>query len=229
MATIICGWCGDKSHMTPVGKPIVHRVRTYGHDERWVADAAYTCDGCERMSVVTWTTSHDLSDRWLEDYGHNGGPQDYEDARWSPPPGHDRSLPDVPDDIARAAAEAWLCHVVGATRGACALARAVVEATAKKKQFTSGNLVAKIDALAGAGLIRDAVRGQAHEIRFIGNDVAHGDLDRDVSEEESSEVLELMGELLTEVFQAPARRERLRAARVARTAGPVAEDTPSED
>lgn len=38
-----------------------------------------------------------------------------------------------------------------------------------------------------------------------------------------------MGELLTEVFQAPARRERLRAARVARTAGPVAEDTPSED
>lgn len=74
----------------------------------------------------------------------------------------------------------------------------------------------KIEALAEAGLIRVAVRDQAHEIRHIGNDVAHGDLTEKISLEDSAEVLELMGEVLNEVFQAPARADRLKAAREAR-------------
>ena len=217
MATIICGWCKEKCHMTAVGKPVTQRLIGFGsREDRWVADAAYTCDGCHRMNVVTWTTTHDLSGRWLEDYGHDGGPQDYEDARWSPTPGHNKGFPDVPEHIAGAATEAWLCHTAGATRGACALARAVVEATAKQKGITGGNLVGKIEALAEAGLIRVAVRDQAHEIRHIGNDVAHGDLTDKISVEDSAEVLELMGEVLNEVFQAPARADRLKAAREAR-------------
>jgi len=220
MTTIICGWCGDKSHMTRVGAPLTRRVSSFGSGEQWIADAAYTCDGCHRMSVVTWTTTHDLSDRWLEEYGHDGGPQNYEGARWSPSPGHNKEFPDVPAHIAGAASEAWLCYTSGATRGACALARAVVEATAKNKGFTKGALIAKIEALADAGLIRSAVREQAHEIRHIGNDVAHGDLDDGVTVEDAAEVLELMGEVLSEVFQAPARKDRLKAAREARTGAP---------
>jgi hypothetical protein len=222
MATIICGWCNEKCHMTAVGKPVVERLVAFGtrQEDRWFADAAYTCDGCHRMSVVTWTTAHDLSDTWLKDYGHDGGPQQYEDARWSPAPGNNKEFPDVPENIAKAAREAWLCHTAGATRGACALARAVVEATAKHESVTKGTLVVKIDALAAAGLIRSAVRDQAHEIRHIGNDVAHGDLDESVSVEDSAEVLELMGEVLNEVFQAPARKDRLKAAREARTGAP---------
>lgn len=204
--------------MTRIGKPITTRVVGYGRDDKWFADAAYTCDGCGRMSVVTWLTSHDLDDHWLSEYGHDGGPQEYEDARWSPPQGHTRTFPDVRDDIAAVAVEAWTCHTVGAHRGACALARAVVEATAKAKGHTSGNLVAKIDAMASAGLIRQAVADQAHEVRLVGNDVAHGDLGTAVTSEEAEEVLELMGEVLNEVFQAPARRDRLRAQRAAEIA-----------
>lgn len=216
MATIICGWCDEKCHMTPVGKPITKRLNTFGGGDRWIADAAYTCDGCGRMSVVTWTTTHDLSDRWLEDYGHDGGPQDYEEAIWSPAPGHGKGFPDVPEPIAKAATEAWLCRAAGAPRGACALARAIVEATAKDKGFTSGTLMAKINDLSNTGLIRAAVRDQAHSIRIVGNDAAHGDLDVEVTADDAAEVLELMGEVLNEVFQAPARSARLRAAREAR-------------
>ena len=73
-----------------------------------------------------------------------------------------------------------------ANRGAVALARAVVEATAKAKGVTSGTLVRKIDKLAEERLIRLAVADQAHEIRHLGNDVAHGDLADLVSKEDSA-------------------------------------------
>ena len=72
--------------------------------------------------------------------------------------------------------------------------------------------------LADNKLIRPAVRDQAHEIRHLGNDVAHGDLADPVSKEDSAEVLNLMGEVLNEVWQAPARSARLAAAREARRA-----------
>lgn len=210
--------------MTAVGEPVVRRLvgPRADHEEAWVADAAYVCDGCHHLSVVTWMTSHDLTNTWLADYGHDGGPQPYEHATWFPIPGHNKEFPDVPEHIAVAATEAWTCHTAGATRGACALARAVVEATAKAKGVTAGRLVEKIDKLATSGLIRPAVQEQAHEIRHIGNDVAHGDLDDKITVEDSAEVLELMGELLNEVFQAPARKDRLKAAREARRATPQA-------
>jgi len=221
MATIICGWCKDRCHMTPVGKPIVNRRRVrYGATEdEYIADAAYTCDGCKRMSVVTWTTSYDPNDSTWNDYGRDGGPEPYENARWSPSPSHQMEFPDVPEAIAGAASEAWTCHAVGATRGAAALARAVVEATAKAKGVTQGQIMAKIDKLAATGLIRPAVADQAHEIRHLGNDAAHGDLAEAGSKEDSEEGLNLMGEVLNEVWQAPARQERLAAARKARSEG----------
>jgi len=135
---------------------------------------------------------------------------------WLPIQGTQREFLDVPEEIAGAAVEAWTCFAAGSARGAVALARAVVEATAKAKGITTGTLNAKIDALAAATLIRPGVRDQAHTIRSLGNDVAHGDLGVALLREEAEEVLELMGEVLNEVFQSPARSARLTAAREAR-------------
>ncbi|MBU5868948.1 DUF4145 domain-containing protein, partial [Vibrio cholerae O1] len=63
-----------------------------------------------------------------------------------------------------------------AGRGAVILARAVIEATAKDKGITNGNLYAKIDQLHISGLIREHIKEAAHEVRLGGNDVAHGDI-----------------------------------------------------
>ena len=59
-------------------------------------------------------------------------------------------------------------------------------------------------------LIRAQVRDAAHEVRFSGNEVAHGDLvDTPLPREDAEEILGLMDEILDEVFQSPARvRER---------------------
>jgi len=70
--------------------------------------------------------------------------------------------------------------------------------------------------MAKQGLIRKVVAEQAHEIRHLGNSTAHGDLGDSVTSEDAEEVLNLMAEVLNEVWQAPARSARLAAARAAK-------------
>lgn len=130
-----------------------------------------------------------------------------------------KAFPDVPPHIAAAADEAHQCQSIGVYRGAVALARAVVEATAKERGVTKGNLMAKIDALADAAVISEAMKDAAHEIRFAGNEVAHGDLaEQPMDKEDAGEVLDLMDAILLRVYQEPAQVARVRERREARRA-----------
>lgn len=210
MATIVCGWCNTKSHLTATSDVAV----TNPAENVYNADASFTCDACHRMSVVSWTSAYDP--RLVHDpYRRDVEPEDWMTAVWHPHPGTQRDFPDVPDGIGALATEAWLCQAAGAPRGSGALARAVIEATAKMKGATSGGLDKKIDQLAAEGLIRRAVADQAHEIRLLGNTAAHGDLDSPITVEEAEEALHLMAEVLNEVWQSPARSQRLAARRAA--------------
>src|SRR4051794_15501966 len=93
--------------------------------------------------------------------------------RWLPQKGVGKDFDDVPESIGAAASEVHSCLSIKANRAAIALGRAVVEATAKDKGITKGNLQNKIDALAEKGLIREHTREVAHQVRLNGNEVAH--------------------------------------------------------
>lgn len=67
-----------------------------------------------------------------------------------------------------------------------------------------------------SGTIRQHVRDGAHEIRLLGNEMAHGDLGAKVTAEDAELVLTLMSEVLDDVYQSPARVARAQAAREAR-------------
>lgn len=127
-----------------------------------------------------------------------------------------KTFHDVPPAIARAAEEAHLCLGHGALRGAVAIARAVVEATAKEKGITTGGVESKIEALHAKGWIRGHIREAAHEVRHLGNEMAHGDFVEQVDQEDAEGVLGLMDEVLFEVFQSPAHTQRIRDEREAR-------------
>ncbi len=214
MAARICGWCGVRAHMTGVIRHSVEDVVIYGDPSRYVVDDAYSCDNCGRLSVVTWwSTEHPDS--------HNsiGEPADYSDQIWNPPPRVGEAFPDVPETISSLAQEACLCRNANAFRGAVALARAVIESTAKAQGKPDGTLIKKIDWMADQGHIRAAVAESAHEIRLTGNETAHSDLVASVGAEECEEVLALMKDVLAEVYESSARRERVRSAREARQRG----------
>lgn len=181
--------------------------------------ACFRCDGCGALSIASlWTgdiiTAHDpqgIVAVLTDPHPFLGQPQ------WYPVDSRRRQYPDVPAEIAAAASEAHSCMTVEAYRGTVLLARSVIEATARDKGMTTGNLMTKIDAMYDARLIREDMRDGAHEVRYLANEAAHGDFADPVPRADAELILTLMDEVLDEVYQSPARVARRRAARLART------------
>jgi hypothetical protein len=179
-----------------------------------------TCDNCSRLiigegigvSVPAW----------------NGARESFESAHvreaaasaasisWLPLAAHSPTIEDVPPSIEYAAKEAYSGWVIGNHMSAILMARTVIEATAKAKNIKSGALAVKIDLLRDGQFIRPAIAEQAHQIRFFGNEMAHGDIDDIPTTEDAEEILALMAEVLAEVFQGPARLQRLQKRRETR-------------
>ena len=129
-----------------------------------------------------------------------------------------KDYPDVPAPLAAAANEAHSALGAKAVRASVTMARATIEATAKERDINKGNLASKIDQLASAGHISEAMRLAAHEIRFAGNEAAHGDLiNEPVDFAAANEIVSLMDAILERVYQEPARVARIRASRKERT------------
>jgi hypothetical protein len=186
--------------------------------EHGIVIQAYSCDHCSLLLLGRYEGSVPQAVG-----ATNAEPflrQKDEYLEWTPVFGEGRRYEDVPEHIAGAASEAHACRSIGAHRAAVQLARSVVEATAKDKGITTGNLAGKIAKMQKEGLVRAHVREAADEIRHLGNEMAHGDFVEPVTSEEADETLELMAEVLHEVFQSPAKIERRKQARLARgTAG----------
>ena len=177
---------------------------------------AAICDQCGNVSIANGPVADPYGDsvdlKRVITHADSGN----EELVWDPKVGHAPTVDDVPDHIARAAREAYSSSSVQNNMAAILMARTVVEATAKSKGIDSGNLASKINKLRDGGFIRPAIAEQAHEVRFMGNDMAHGDIDEAPDAIDAEEILALMSEVLSEVFQGPARLERIRKRRTDR-------------
>ncbi|MEV6543399.1 DUF4145 domain-containing protein [Streptomyces sp. NPDC051665] len=203
MATTNCGWCDVLTHMIPSSQDPIRVPNPAGYGDP-VFMSTFQCSNehCSRYSIG-YTTSRS---QYLSREQFIVMPMEWEPANVRRP-----NFPDVPDRIAETASEAHVCLSVGAARGAVALARAVVEATAKEKSITTGSLMQKIDEMANRGIIRELTKETAHAIRDGGNEIAHGDITNDpMPLEDATAIVEFMDSLLEEVFQHPAKLNRLR-------------------
>jgi len=209
-----CWSCGVTANMTPVPGSGTRRDYHVGSDG-FVTKvmACFRCDSCGWLSLGL-----NEFEGIVEFQGDVTDLLTFSDGlRWLPPDASSKPYPDVPNEIAATASEAHKCMVAtGSYRAAVLLARAVIEATAKDKGITTGRLSRKIDAMHDARLIREDVRDGAHEVRYLGNDMAHGDFIEPVLREDAELVLVLMDEVLEEVYQSPARVRRRREARLAK-------------
>ena len=155
--------------------------------------APFRCTHCNRLSIA---------DAW-------GNPGEYlstaksatfwndHEVVWTPNSVGGKEFPDVPPHIASAADEVHKCRSINADRAAILLARGVVEAAAKDKGIASGSLFQKIEAMCSAGLVRTFTRDAAHELRFMGNDMAHGDFVASIAASDADAVLDVMSEILS--------------------------------
>ena len=204
MTATLCAFCEKNSHMTPQWASLLKSRRT--GELRDALQAAATCDNCGHASLAL-AHSYSTSGGDYKAYFNNTQDEAFE---WFPIIGAAPHFPDVPDHIARAAREAHSSFSINANMAAILMARTVVEATAKEKGISKGNPLNKIDDLASKSIIRNDTKDAAHEIRHLGNDMAHGDIADLPDIEDVADVLALMDEVLNEVFQGPAKTARLR-------------------
>lgn len=208
MASRICWNCEQHTHMAAIDRA------TFSVDgEFWTR--AYRCDSCSAASVARIPGS--LDRRQYVGEADDAFENPYLVIDWLPATVRGRRFEDVPSPVREAASEAYECQSIHSFRAAILMARSVVEAVAKDQGVVDGSLVKKIDALAERGIISTLVKDTAHEIRHMGNEMAHGDFVQDVTEEECDDVLNFMSVLLDAVYQQPAKLTRFRAQRQART------------
>jgi hypothetical protein len=211
MATRDCWRCAVRTHLVPHGTAIAVPHPSGSITTIW---CAFRCDNCDALSIATCgaLNNHPTAARnptgWIDGVGTN--------VEWFPIRAAGKDFPDVPEHITEAASEAYKCYSIDAFRAATQLTRSVVEATAKDKGITQGSLFSKINELFAQALIREYIRDGAHEVRHLGNDMAHGDFISPVSSEETQLALTLMSEILEEVYQSPARVARAQTARAIR-------------
>ncbi|NRD26757.1 DUF4145 domain-containing protein [Frigoribacterium sp. VKM Ac-2836] len=209
MVAILCPYCHKHSHVT------VRWGEVHSNGER--TRVAVSCDFCSRLSIGEGSGGNPsprgdeielhASSRQIEKATH---------IQWLPTAADAPEVVDVPEAIGRAAREAYSSASVGNHMASILMARTVIEATAKAQGISNGDLSKKINTMKDNQLIRRAVADQAHEVRYAGNDMAHGDIDVVPDAIDSEEILALMASVLTEVFQDPARLERIRAKRESR-------------
>lgn len=217
MASNTCGWCGKASHMKPLDA-LSWESRVSGP----TTQVTYRCDNCSHFSIaLTRGKSNHATDLGINDAFLTVS----SDTKWVPKKGDVVEYADVPEIIASAASEAHECFSIGARRAAILMARSVIEASAKAHNISSGTLYTKIDAMAEQRIIRPLIAEAAHGIRVFGNDMAHGDFEVEITDDDVRETLGLMAVVLSEVFQVDARTKSLRARFEARKGG-TQEDNP---
>lgn len=213
MASTTCGYCGRLAHMKGAsGLHVIAPPIGYGATKQ----AVYKCPNCDRLNLATEFDEHSTQTTQVLTSVDAANSAEWYAPDWLPRHEEVREFEDVPEHIALAASEATLCLSVGAYRAVGSLARAVIEATAKDKKADGKDLAKRIDALRAGDHIREHTKEQAHEVRHFGNDMAHGDFVEPVTKEDAEEVILLMSEVLEEVYQSPARLERVKAARLAK-------------
>lgn len=212
MASRVCWNCGKDSHFEPVGTSSFTKFGEF-------FTRSYICDCCRALSVAALRS---LPGQPLDNIGVGGADIIFEspDAvlSWYPLNPSGKAFEDVPGSISDAASEAYKCFSVDAYRAAMMLARGVVEAVAKHQGHASGTLFAKIEAMGEARQVSPLTVETAHEIRQVGNDMAHGDFIVPVDKDDCQDVLNFMDALLDEVYIRPAKLNQFRQQRQERKA-----------
>ncbi|WP_164515847.1 DUF4145 domain-containing protein [Bifidobacterium dolichotidis] len=209
MANRICWACGAHAHMSLVSSPQYSENSWTSNYPSGIWSGLFQCDSCKKCSIGSIHNSK-LND-----------PKDVADLMntndvtmlWHPQSAIWKEFADVPDPIAKAASEANACLSIGAYRAAILMARTVIEATATDKGIGRGTLVHKIDELESRGILSDQIKQEAHEIRYLGNDVAHGGFSEPVSEEEATDILGFLDTFLDYVYQMPLAIQRRKESR----------------
>lgn len=197
-----CAFCQSVSVMEPVKGKVVPSERS----DAWIG--IYECHNCSFYMVAYGQI--DSGQRSM--HGHQSSPFDglQLSARvgkftWYPSNAHSPKFDGLPKNIQTAAAEAHVCLGNGQILAAAITARATLESVVKDRGADGPNLYEKVQCLQARGEITKLIEDQAHSIRNVGNDMAHGEFDTLPDREEVEHIVEFMDVLIDTLYVQPAK------------------------
>lgn len=201
--TTTCGHCSTER--------IGLHVRGYAPAGGGVA-AFTTCPACTQPAVHLLRPgpkSKAVENWFYSSHARNDGIDTLTQTGWAIHASYPAALvpqaPDhCPEDIARIYVGARLAFGRGELDAAGMMVRKVLEvATKQVLPENNGTLASRIDEMAKANLIPEAVKSWAHQIRIIGNEAAHDAVEPPKSE--VAEAIEFADAFLIYVFTMPER------------------------
>lgn len=212
-----CAFCGNQTHFTArTGRVTSDRLNVQ-QGFKYRLEIAATCDACHRFNTAVGV-SRDAQRTLTPNSILNAADSVTEGelmtiVSWSPPPMLPVDTTFIPAGVAGFLKEAHDAFSISAYRAVLLLVRSVIEATAKDRGVTSGNLAAKINQLHADEHIRKGTKDMAHALRVLGNDMAHGDIDDVPTQEDANDALTIARFVLDDVYVADARRADMLARR----------------
>ncbi|TCD54418.1 DUF4145 domain-containing protein [Alloscardovia theropitheci] len=210
MVTRICWTCRTASHMTQYAP--AYKIET---DEQNVRIVACKCDNCNAPNIA-------VTEPLVPEYDYSFSAPDFIEAggiriiQWYPDFPYGKEYKNVPEAISSAASEAYSCFSIRSYRACILMARSALEAICKQHHIEKGSLANKIEKLSQETNMSSLVTEQANEIRYFGNEMAHGDFTQPVDEDDAKDILDLMDIIIDYVYQQPEQLAALKERRLQR-------------
>jgi hypothetical protein len=118
-----------------------------------------------------------------------------------------------PLNIRKVFSEAIICFYSNCFSASAVMSRRTIEAIAKDKGFSEGNLIDKIKSMKEKGVLQQALADWANEVRLIGNQGAHFDPINKVEEADAKQIIEFIEELIKYIYILPNELEEKRRKR----------------
>jgi hypothetical protein len=138
-----------------------------------------------------------------------GGIMSFRGIHWWPLPENNLS-PDIPDDIANVFSEAATALMANCPRASAVMSRRTLEAITVERGEAKGSLAERLKYLSEKGILHPSLTEWAKEVRLIGNKGAHFDPIYEVSNEDATQLITFIRELLMYLYELPAELNRRR-------------------
>lgn len=187
---IKCAFCNEAGNFE-----LTHRETKQKPNSRKVLNFdTYKCGNCANFVMIFWSPSEDRVS------GH--GLHDYIATPWP------KGLRDGEDYWPTAARRHWKqahSNLNNSNYDAAALmARSALQVITRDKGATGNTLYEEIESLATSGVLSPTIKDWSHEVRELGNPVAHANPDDDeTSAEDAEDIVKFLDFLLKYLYDLP--------------------------
>ena len=197
---IECAFCGERGNW----KEVFHAEKKKPNAQKRLNFDVYQCGNCAGFVHVVWSAS---------EFGSFQGLHDFQILPW---PAKDRPDPSEnwPPHVQRFWTQAHQSANTEIWDGASVMTRSGMQIALRDQGATGRTLKDEIEGLAATGVLPPPMKDWATELRLLGNEAAHPEIDQtDANPQDVRDTIEFLDLLLYYLYDLPAQIKKYRERR----------------